>query len=154
LAGARRARRDETLELIDESYNANPTSMAAALEVLAASQPVDGVGRTVKGRKIAILGDMLELGSQELSLHAGLAAIEAVKQVDLVHVAGPRMLALHEALPSGKRGEYHETSEALAARVHRLLDAGDVVMIKGSNGSRISLVAEAIKRLDKQPEAT
>lgn len=144
----------ETLELIDESYNANPTSMAAALEVLAASQPVDGVGRTMKGRRIAMLGDMLELGPDELDLHAGLAAVGAMQQVDLVHVAGPRMKALHEALPMSKRGEYHETSEALAARAHRLLDAGDVVMIKGSNGSRISLVAEAIKRLDKQPATT
>jgi len=139
----------ETIELIDESYNANPTSMAAALEVLAASQPVDGVGRTIKGRKIAILGDMLELGPEEAVLHAGLAAVEAMADVDLVHVAGPRMKALHEALPSCRRGEYHETSAALAARVHRLLDAGDVVMIKGSNGSRISEVAEAIRRLDK-----
>ena len=139
----------ETLELIDESYNANPTSMAAALEVLAASQPVDGVGRTMKGRKIAVLGDMLELGPNELALHAGLAAVEAMQQVDLVHVAGRRMNALHAALPFSRRGEYHETAGALAARVHRLLDAGDVVMIKGSNGSRISLVAEAIKRLNK-----
>ncbi len=145
---------NETIELIDESYNANPTSMAAAIEVLAASQPVDGVGRTMKGRKIAILGDMLELGPEETAMHAGLARIEAMAQVDLVHVAGTRMLALHEALPVIRRGEYHETSESLAARVHRLLDAGDVVMIKGSNGSRISLVAQAIKRLDKQAETT
>ncbi len=144
----------ETIELIDESYNANPTSMAAALEVLAASQPVDGVGRTMKGRKIAVLGDMLELGPEELELHAGIAAVEAMQQVNLVHVAGPRMKALYEALPVSRRGEYHETAETLAARAHRLLDAGDVVMIKGSNGSRISLVAEAIRRLDKQPATT
>jgi UDP-N-acetylmuramoyl-tripeptide--D-alanyl-D-alanine ligase len=108
----------------------------------------------MKGRKIAVLGDMLELGPEELDLHVGLATVEAMQQVDLVHVAGPRMKALYEALPISRQGEYHETSESLAARVHRLLDAGDVVMIKGSNGSRISLVAEAIRRLDKQPATT
>ncbi len=123
--------------------------MAAAIEVLAAAQPVDGVGRTMKGRKIAILGDMLELGADELALHAGLAELDDIAGIDVCHVAGPRMKALHAVLPAAKRGEYHETSDTLAARVHRLLDAGDVVMIKGSNGSRISVVAEAIKRLDK-----
>ncbi|WP_084863196.1 UDP-N-acetylmuramoyl-tripeptide--D-alanyl-D-alanine ligase [Salibaculum halophilum] len=142
------ALRDETLALIDDAFNANPASMAAAFEVLAAQAPVDGVGRTRHGRRVAILGDMLELGPEEMAAHAALAEVPALAQADLVHCAGPRMRALYEALPDDKRGQWAETAEELAAHPARLVDAGDVVLVKGSKGSRIARVVDAIRKLD------
>jgi UDP-N-acetylmuramoyl-tripeptide--D-alanyl-D-alanine ligase len=138
---------DGAIELIDESYNANPVSMAAAFEVLAASDPIHGVGRLRRGRRIAILGDMLELGPDEIARHADLAAHPALASVDLVHCVGPRMKALHDALPNAKRGKWRKTSTRMAEDMHRLLDAGDVVMVKGSLGAAMLRVVDAIKRL-------
>ena len=138
---------DLTLELIDDAYNANPTSMEAALEVLAATTPTDNVGRIQKGRRIAILGDMLELGTEEQAIHRALADLPHMAALDTVHCVGPRMEALHHALPSGLRGEWVETAGDLAGQAHRLVDAGDVVMVKGSLGSRVSLVVDAIRKL-------
>ncbi|RMH47865.1 MAG: UDP-N-acetylmuramoyl-tripeptide--D-alanyl-D-alanine ligase [Alphaproteobacteria bacterium] len=140
---------DEAVTLIDESYNANPASMGAALEVLAAARPRDGIGRVAHGRRIAILGDMLELGPRELELHAALAGHPALAAIDRVHCAGPRMQALHAALPQRLRGEWHPDSAALAARIGRLVDAGDVVMVKGSLGARMGVVVDALKRLGR-----
>jgi len=142
------AHRGATLTLIDDAFNANPASMAAAFEVLASHVPVDGVGRTMRGRRVAILGDMLELGAEETAAHAALAEIPALAEVDLVHCAGARMRALYEALPDDRRGHWTETAEDLAARPARLVDAGDVVLVKGSKGSRIACVVDAIRKLD------
>ncbi len=138
---------DGRVTLIDESYNANPAAMAAAFEVLAAEMPEDGVGRVVRGRRVAFLGDMLELGPREMELHAGLAQSPAFAAIARVHCAGPRMKALHEALPADQRGEWFPDAEAMAKRARRLLDAGDIAMVKGSNGSRVGLVVEAIRRM-------
>ena len=138
---------DGAVDLIDESYNANPVSMDAALQVLASAAPRDGVGRVRRGRRIAILGDMLELGEDEAAKHAGLAALPAMGSVDQVHCVGPRMKALHKALPAGRRGRWKKTSAEMAAELHRLLDAGDVVMVKGSLGARMARVVEGIKHL-------
>ncbi len=137
---------DLTLAMIDDAFNANPTSMAAALEVLAAATPRDGVGRVSKGRRIAILGDMLELGPDEIALHVGLAALPEIAKIDEIHCVGPRMRALWEALPEARRGKWRDTAQELADQVHRVIDAGDVVLIKGSKGSRVSLVVEALRR--------
>ena len=135
------------LLLLDESYNANPVSVGAALEVLAQA-PVEGdVGRIARGRRIAILGDMLELGPDEAALHAGLARHPAMAAADRVHCVGPRMRALHAALPAGRRGVWVESSAALVPQLRRLLDAGDAVMVKGSLGARMGPVAEAVKAL-------
>ncbi len=142
-----------TLDLIDDAYNANPTSMGAALAVLADSHPVDGIGRIRKGRRLAILTDMLELGESAPARHAALADLPQMQRIDTVHCAGPLMRSLFEALPIEKRGEWHDSAEKLAARVHHLLDAGDVVMVKGSKGSRAALVVEAILRLGVGPGA-
>ena len=138
---------DGAITLIDESYNANPAAMAAAFEVFAAAQPADGVGRVAAGRRVAFLGDMLELGPDERALHAGLAAVPALAELTTVHCAGERMRALHEALPRRLRGEWFPTSAAMAARAGRLLDSGDIAMVKGSRGARVELVVEAIKRM-------
>ena len=143
---------DGAITLIDESYNANPAAMAAALEVFAGERPQDGMGRVSRGRRVAFLGDMLELGPRERELHAALAAIPALAAVTTVHCAGPRMRALHAALPAGQRGEWFESAEAMAARAGRLLDAGDIAMVKGSLGSRVGQVVAAIKRMgDARP---
>ena len=105
------AHEDLALDLIDDAFNANPASMAAAFEVLAAATPRDDTGRVARGRRIAILGDMLELGRDEAALHAALAALPQVAALDRVHCVGPRMGALWRALPPGQRGEWAETAE-------------------------------------------
>jgi UDP-N-acetylmuramoyl-tripeptide--D-alanyl-D-alanine ligase len=138
---------DGRVMLIDESYNANPAAMAAALEVFAGECPEHGVGRVTRGRRVAFLGDMLELGAEERALHAGLAAVPALAAVTTVHCAGERMRALYDALPAGQRGEWFPDAEAMAARARRLIDAGDIAMVKGSNGSRVAKVVEAIKAM-------
>jgi len=137
----------ESLELLDDAFNANPTSLAASLEVLAASKPLDGVGRIVKGRRVAILGDMLELGSCEAEMHAEMAANSHLQAVDVVHCAGPLMRHLWEALPEGKRGMWAERADELLPKVSQLVDTGDVVLVKGSKGSKISLLVDAIRKL-------
>lgn len=130
------------IELIDESYNANPTSMEAALAVLASATPSRN-----GGRRVAFLGDMLELGPEELAFHAGLADCTAMDAVDRVHTSGVRMGALHAALPDHLRGQHFEDAGQMAASVKRLLDSGDVAMVKGSLGSKVGQVVTAIKTL-------
>jgi UDP-N-acetylmuramoyl-tripeptide--D-alanyl-D-alanine ligase len=144
---------DGEIMLIDESYNANPASMRAALAVLAASPVTHDIGRVAQGRRIAFLGDMLELGPTENALHAGLAGLSELEGIDLVHLAGPRMRGLHAALPAEKRGEWFEDSEKLAQKARRMVDAGDVCMVKGSLGMAMRRVIEAIKALGSARDA-
>ncbi|MDD9921085.1 MAG: Mur ligase family protein, partial [Boseongicola sp.] len=141
---------DQSVELIDDAFNANPASMGAALWVLSAVSPRDETGRISKGRRIAILGDMLELGDAEVSLHAGLAEHPALGSIDRIDCVGPRMRSLHDALPQVKRGRWVETAEELVSVAHNLVDAGDVVLVKGSKGSKVSLVVEALKSLAEE----
>ncbi len=138
---------DQTLDLIDDAFNANPASMAAALEVLAATTPVNGRGRVGRGRRIAILGDMLELGPEELRLHAELADLPSIAQLDRVDCVGRRMRTLFDALPPALRGRWVETAAELAPEIRRLVDAGDVVLVKGSKGSLVSSVVDALRKL-------
>ncbi|WP_341365560.1 UDP-N-acetylmuramoyl-tripeptide--D-alanyl-D-alanine ligase [Yoonia sp. BS5-3] len=138
---------EESIELLDDAFNANPTSLAASLEVLAASAPQDHVGRLVKGRRIAILGDMLELGDDEVGMHRAIAGSPYLNDIDLVHCAGPLMHHLWLALPDEKRGQWAETAQELVGQTPRLVDAGDVVLVKGSKGSNVSLVVDAIRKL-------
>ena len=128
---------DGVFRLIDDSYNANPASMAAALGVLAA------VGQ---GRRIAVLGDMLELGAASADMHRGLAEPIAAARVDLVFCCGSEMRALHEALPQARRGAWTPDSTSLTPYLLEALRAGDTIMIKGSLGSRMGPVVEALKQ--------
>ncbi len=137
----------QTLELIDESYNANPASMAAALNVLAAARVRHDVGRVAQGRRIAILGDMKELGAGSPALHAGLADLPSLEHVDEIHCVGPLMRDLYAALPETKRGHTTQTSEEMAAWLRTRLDAGDVVMVKGSLSMKLGIVVDAIRKL-------
>jgi UDP-N-acetylmuramoyl-tripeptide--D-alanyl-D-alanine ligase len=125
--------------VIDESYNANPTSMRAALELLAATTP--GVG----GRRIAVLGDMLELGPEGAELHAGLAPDLVRAKVDVLFTAGPLMQRLYYAAPEAMRAAHRATALELEEPVLAAIRSGDVVMIKGSNGLRMTKIVAATK---------
>ena len=129
-----------TATLIDESYNANPASMAAALTVLGQAK----LGP--RGRRIAILGDMLELGNSGPALHRGLADVIAANKIDAVFCCGPLMQQLWEALPPAQKGGYADQSAALESQVVAAIGAGDVVMIKGSLGSRMKLIVTALHK--------
>jgi UDP-N-acetylmuramoyl-tripeptide--D-alanyl-D-alanine ligase len=124
--------------LIDESYNANPASVRAALDVLAHTALGKG------GRRIAVLGDMLELGPDGAKRHAELAEAIGRANIDLVFCSGPLMHSLWEALPSGLKGGYAESAAALEPQVIAALRGGDTVMIKGSNGSRTALIVQSL----------
>jgi UDP-N-acetylmuramoyl-tripeptide--D-alanyl-D-alanine ligase len=137
----------QSFDLIDDAFNANPASVAAALDMLAAARPRDGVGRIGAGRRIAILGDMLELGPDEGRFHADLARHPGMAVIDRVHCLGPRMAALWDALPPARRGERHDRADDMAARARSLVDAGDVVLVKGSKSSLASRVADALRAL-------
>ncbi len=123
------------IHVIDESYNANPASMTAALALLS----------TAQGRKLAVLGDMLEMGEGGPALHAALAESIAAAHTDLVFASGPQMKALWDALPAARRGAYAENSTALAPKLTSVVRPGDTVLVKGSLGSRMAVIVEALK---------
>jgi UDP-N-acetylmuramoyl-tripeptide--D-alanyl-D-alanine ligase len=135
--------------VIDESYNANPASMRSALAAMAT------VPRERFPRRIAVLGDMLELGENSGALHAGLnEAVDAAK-VDLVFASGENMQRLFDALPAEKRGAWAPKSDGIAAALGDQVRAGDVVMVKGSLGSRMAPLVEALlSKGDKQAQAS
>ncbi|MGI9514308.1 MAG: UDP-N-acetylmuramoylalanyl-D-glutamyl-2,6-diaminopimelate--D-alanyl-D-alanine ligase [Anderseniella sp.] len=124
--------------VIDESYNANPASMRAALEMLGASQP------SGRGRRLAVLGDMLELGEHSDRLHLELADPLQAAEVDQVFACGPAMNALWQKLPAAVRGAYAPSSQDLIVPLLEAIQANDVIMIKGSLGSRMAPVVDAI----------
>lgn len=137
-AETRVARPGGAFTLIDESYNANPISMAAALRTLGGRRPAGA------GRRIVALTDMLELGDGAAGFHAALANPVEAADIDLVYCAGPMMKSLWEALPPTRRGGYAETAAALAPLVVSAAGADDLVMVKGSNGSRAGVIAAAL----------
>ncbi len=124
--------------VVDESYNASPASMRAALMVLASTQP------STSGRRIAVLGDMLELGNDSRALHAALADDVSAANVDVLFTVGADMCALRNTIDPAKRGEHATRSEDLISVVRESLRPGDVVMIKGSAGSRMGVIVEAL----------
>ena len=130
---------DGAATIIDESYNANPASMRAALALLAATKPGP------KGRRIAVIGDMLELGPKAAAMHAELAADLRASKVDLLFGAGPLTRALYEAAPESMRAAWTERSSELTDEVARTLRGGDIAMIKGSNGSRMGPLVSALR---------
>ena len=141
---------DETrFDLIDDAFNANPASMAAALDMLIAAQVEEGVGRFAKGRRIAVLGDMLELGATEAELHRAIAQHPGLDRIAVIHCVGPRMGALYDALPPRQRGQWVQSAGELAVQARSLIDAGDVVLVKGSKGIKVSLVVEAFRKLGR-----
>jgi UDP-N-acetylmuramoyl-tripeptide--D-alanyl-D-alanine ligase len=131
-------RNGQRFELIDDSYNASPASMRAAFDVLAAAEP------GASGRRIAVLGDMLELGRESAALHAGLAEPLLKAGADLVFTCGRDMTALDAALPADRRGGHAADSTALLPAVRAAIRGGDVVLVKGSLGSRMGPIVDAL----------
>jgi UDP-N-acetylmuramoyl-tripeptide--D-alanyl-D-alanine ligase len=125
--------------LIDESYNANPASMRAALATLAT------VPRAAFARRIAVMGEMLELGPAAGDFHQRLKDAVDAAGVDQVFACGPNMRLLFDSLPASVRARWCETSGELAQDVAAALRAGDAVMIKGSLGTRMAPIVEAVK---------
>ena len=131
--------RDGAFTLIDESYNANPASMRAALALAGTLAPGPD------GCRIAVLGDMLELGPQAPELHAALAADIVAAGFDLAFVAGPMMRSLADALDGKLQVEWQPTAANLQPAVLDAVRSGDVVVVKGSNGSRMAPIVSALK---------
>ena len=125
--------------LLDDSYNANPTSMAAALEVLAATPG--------SGRRVAYLGDMKELGPDEIALHTALARHPSVFAVDQIHCIGPLMQHLHSALPEAKQGTWYQTSAEVLADLPTQIQGGDIVLAKGSLSIALAKIVDGIRNL-------
>jgi UDP-N-acetylmuramoyl-tripeptide--D-alanyl-D-alanine ligase len=120
--------------LLDESYNANPASMRAAIALLGATN----------GRRIAVLGDMLELGDASEDMHRALAETLLASKVDLVFTSGRAMRALHEELPEARRGGWAATASELQPQVLDAVRAGDAIMIKGSHSSGMGPIVAAL----------
>ena len=137
---------DRQFVVVDESYNANPASMRAAITTLGAAE-IKGAGR-----RIAVLGDMLELGEDEASMHRGLAGPLGEAGIDQVFACGPLMKNLFEELPAASQAGYAESSDALLEQITSRLGDGDVVMIKGSLGSRMGLIVDGLLALHSEDD--
>ncbi len=133
--------------LVDDAYNANPASMRAALTTFAALPVPKG------GRRIAVLGDMLELGPRSAEWHADLAGPVDEAKVDLVFASGSEMAHLYAALPASRQGAHAPDAATLEPKVLASLKAGDLVMVKGSKGSLVSRIVAAIAALDAGGQA-
>ena len=134
--------------LIDESYNASPAAMKAAFNVLGHS----ATGKN--GRRIAVLGDMLELGRDGPSLHANLARDLEKDQIDQVYTVGPIMKHLNNALPAEREAGHALKSEEMVQPVLDAVRDGDVVMVKGSLGSNMAPIVQALMALDSNSNGT
>lgn len=143
-----------TLELIDDAYNANPSSLGAALEVLAAAEVTHDIGRVSKGRRIAYLGDMKELGVDEIAMHRAVATLPSIEKIDIINCVGPLMLHCFDALPDAKKGHWTADSKEMARFVGHDLDAGDVVLAKGSLSMGLSRVVDAVTKLGQTAPKT
>jgi UDP-N-acetylmuramoyl-tripeptide--D-alanyl-D-alanine ligase len=132
--------------LIDESYNASPTAVCAALAVLAATPLALGA------RRVAVLGDMLELGEATEHLHRELAEPLAAAKVDRVFLVGTAVAALYDALPQSKRGGLWPTADEAIPELLRFLRAGDVAVVKGSRGIGLGRIVERLRAESMRPE--
>ncbi len=131
------------MTLIDESYNASPVSMRAAIEVLGQTNPGHG------GRRIAVLGDMLELGENSAQHHSALVDALVGEGTDLVFTAGRDMAHLSDALEPAMRGGHALNTELLQPMVMEAVGPGDVIVVKGSLGSKTGRIVEALLSLDE-----
>lgn len=129
-----------TILLIDESYNANPASMAAAITTAGQARGDES------SRLVLVLGDMLELGDKAEELHKALKETIDAAEADLVFACGPNMAALFYDLPANMQGQWAATSEGLRDPLLETLQAGDIVMVKGSNGSAMVPLVGALKQ--------
>jgi UDP-N-acetylmuramoyl-tripeptide--D-alanyl-D-alanine ligase len=130
--------------LVDESYNASPVSVRAALTGLPRRSP--------NGRRLVVLTDMLELGSEAAALHAELRRPIIASEIAKVYCAGPLMRSLWDGLPAAVRGAWAASAAELAPTVAEAVQAGDIIMVKGSNASKASLVVEALLAMSEAGE--
>ncbi len=128
-------------DLIDESYNASPAAVRAAFAGLALARPV------ANGRRVVVLGDMLELGERADADHADLATAFVEAKLDRAHAAGPKCRRFMDALPVAARGRWAEDAAALAAHADEIAEPGDVVLVKGSLGMGMTQVVKALEAL-------
>ena len=129
---------DGEFTLIDESYNANPASMRAAIELLAAADTGRG------GRRIAVLGDMLEMGEYSAEVHRELAEPLGKSGINDIWLAGPDMAYLRDVLGDDREVVYRVTADELAAYAIENIRAGDVLMFKSSNGTGFGRIVAAL----------
>jgi UDP-N-acetylmuramoyl-tripeptide--D-alanyl-D-alanine ligase len=125
----------KNIKFIDDAYNANPASMTASLQVLG----------TYPGRKIAILGDMKELGEKSYDLHTGLKDVIEKNGIDLVFTIGEEMKQLYDVLPSEKQGKAVLTTQDVITPLKEILQNGDTVLIKGSNSMKMNSILEELR---------
>ena len=130
--------------VIDESYNASPVSMKAAIKVLGDTKPGSG------GRRIAVLGDMLELGQCSAQLHAGLADVLEKESIDLVFTTGDQMEYLAKEIDPSMNAGHAENISVLETMVLKEIQPGDVVVVKGSAGSNTGIIVQAFFNLNKK----
>ena len=130
------------ITLLDESYNASTTAVRAALALL---------GMVPAPRRIAVLGDMLEMGTQAVAEHVSLAE-DVAAHADLLFTCGPLMRHLHDAIPPARRGAHAADSASLAPLLLSALRDGDAVLVKGSLGSRMKTIVGAIEANAPAPE--
>jgi UDP-N-acetylmuramoyl-tripeptide--D-alanyl-D-alanine ligase len=130
-----------TITLIDDSFNASPAAVRAAIAVLSQILPLQA------GRRVLVLGDMRELGETSPALHAGLAPTIVAAKIDKVFCCGEMMRHLYDALPDDNRGAYAEDSAALAPLVAEAVQPDDVITVKGSKTMKLGYVIEALKAL-------
>lgn len=131
------------IELIDEGYNASPASVRAALRLLGE------LPTTFGGRRIVVLGDMRELGDRGAELHRGLAPDLSAAKVDQAFLVGPLMQGLYDLLPAAMRAAHKPSSDAMVETLVAAIRPGDTVLIKGSLGTRMAPLVEAVRALDK-----
>ena len=135
--------RGVSISVLDESYNANPTSMAAAINVLAEKQPAKS------GRRIAVLGDMLELGDDAVAFHEAIKPALEHAGVEKTYTVGELMENLWKALPSDMQGAHAAQVSGLASKLLADLRDGDIILVKGSNGSRVSEIISILEKAGK-----
>ena len=131
------------VDLIDDAYNANPASVGAALDLLAAT-PVPR-----RARRIAVLGDMKEMGPSGPARHRALADHDGLAALDAVHCVGPLMRHLHGALPADLRGHWTETAEGMARHLRDMVRPGDAVLVKGSLSMRMAVLVDGLRALER-----
>ncbi len=129
-----------TFEIIDDAYNANPASMAAALDVLALSNAK---------RRVAILGDMRELGSNAPTIHADLYKLKAFKNIDVVHTVGHHMEGLNLRIAKTQQGLHAQTAQDLLGKFEHTLQDDDCILIKASLGTGLGVIVKALCALDQ-----
>ena len=135
------------VHLIDESYNANPGSIRCSLETLT-SIFTNKKNKRKYNRRIAVLGDMLELGSSEVKEHLNISKFAKLSQIDKIYCVGPRMRKLYDVLAFSKQGSWTETAQQMQNVLVNKLENGDIVMIKGSFSMKMNTIVSELKRLN------